>query len=53
MELELESILLPGIEERTPYQYSQHSGCERVLHRIQLHEQEPQHAGLAYRYARL
>ena len=39
--------------ERTPYQYSQHSGCERVLHRIQLHEQEPQHAGLAYRYARL
>ena len=23
------------------------------LHRIQLHEQEPQHAGLAYRYARL
>ena len=39
--------------ERTPYQYSQHSGCERVLHRIQLHEQESQHAGLAYRYARL
>ena len=36
-----------------PPVFPQHSGCERVLHRIQLHEQKPQHAGLAYRYARL
>ena len=37
--------------ERTSYQHPQHSGCQRVLHRIQFHEQKPQHAGLAYRHA--
>ena len=34
-----------------PISILEHSGYERVLHRIQLHEQEPQHAGLAHRYA--
>ena len=37
--------------ERTSYQHPQHSGCQRVLHRIQFHEQKPQYAGLAYRHA--
>ena len=36
-----------------PYspQHPQCAGRQRVLHRVQLHEQEPQYAGLAYRYA--
>ena len=37
-----------------PYSFilnEHHSGCQRVLHRIQFHEQKPQHAGLAYRHA--
>ena len=37
--------------ERTSHQHPQHSGCQRVLHRIQFHEQKPQHAGMAYRHA--
>ena len=37
--------------ERTPHQYPQHPRRQGVLHRVQLHEQEPQHAGLAYRHA--
>jgi LL-diaminopimelate aminotransferase len=32
-------------------EHPQHSGCQRVLHRIQFHEQKPQHAGMAYRHA--
>ena len=37
--------------ERTPHQHPQHPRRQGVLHRVQLHEQEPQHAGLAYRHA--
>ena len=41
------------ILNETSYQHSRRSGSEGMLHRVQLHEQEPQYAGLAHRYAGL
>ena len=39
--------------ERTPPQHPQCAGRKGMLHRVQLHEQKPQYAGLAHRHARL
>ena len=51
---ELEKMDMSRVQlhpERPPPQHPQCAGRQRVLHRVQLHEQEPQYAGLAYRYA--
>ena len=37
--------------EPQTYQYPERAGSQRMLYRVQLHEQEPQHAGVARRYA--
>ena len=47
----LEKMDVQLYPERKADQYSQRTGSQRVLHRIQLHEQEPQYAGMAYRNA--
>ena len=39
--------------ERETDQYSERTRGQRLLYRIQLHEQKPQYAGMAYRYAGL
>ena len=37
--------------EPQTYQYPERTGSQRMLYRVQLHEQESQHAGMARRYA--
>ena len=39
--------------QRPSAEHPRRARCKGMLHRVQLHEQEPQHAGLAHRDARL